>query len=77
MGGPEPSLHRESTDSLILFVHVIPLREPSAFTHDPPSFPVVKAEQLEAAREFVTGQDVFVSILTGSGKSAWATGLSR
>ena len=29
-------------------------------------YPVVKAEQLEAAREFVKGQDVFVS---GSGKS--------
>ena len=28
-----------------------------------------KAEQLEAVREFVLGQDVFVSIPTGSGKS--------
>ena len=26
------------------------------------AYPVVKAEQLEAAREFVKGQDVFVSI---------------
>ena len=30
-------------------------------------YPVVKAEQLEAAREFVKGQNVFVSIPTGSG----------
>jgi len=29
----------------------------------------VKSEQPEAAREFVKGQDVFVSLLTGSGKS--------
>ena len=32
-------------------------------------YPVVKAEQLEAVREFMKGQDVFVLILTGSGKS--------
>ena len=32
-------------------------------------YPTVKAEQLEAAREFVKGQDVFISIPTGSGKS--------
>ena len=29
----------------------------------------MKSEQLEAAREFVKGQDVFVSLPTGSGKS--------
>lgn len=29
----------------------------------------MKAEQLEAAREFVKGKDVFVSLPTGSGKS--------
>ena len=28
-------------------------------------YPVVKAELLEAAREFVKGQDVFISIPTG------------
>ena len=32
-------------------------------------YSAVKSEQLEAAREFVKGQDVFVSIPTGSGKS--------
>ena len=32
-------------------------------------YPTVKSEQLEAAREFVKGQDVFVSLPTGSGKS--------
>ena len=32
-------------------------------------YPVVKAEPLEATREFVKGQDDFVSIPTGSGKS--------
>ena len=29
----------------------------------------VKEEQLKAAREFMTGRDVFVCLLTGSGKS--------
>ena len=32
-------------------------------------YPVVKAEQLEAVREFMKGQDNFVTIPTGSGKS--------
>ena len=32
-------------------------------------YPTVKSEQPEAAREFVKGQDVFVSLPTGSGKS--------
>ena len=32
-------------------------------------YPVVKAEQLEAVREFMKGQDVFVSIPIGSEKS--------
>ena len=35
-------------------------------------YPVVKAEQLEAAREFMKHQDVFVLILTSSG-SCYAT----
>ena len=32
-------------------------------------YPVVKAEQLEAVREFVKGQNDFVTIPIGSGKS--------
>jgi len=32
-------------------------------------YPLVKGEELEAMREFKKGQDVFVSIPTGSGKS--------
>jgi len=32
-------------------------------------YPVVKAEQLEATREFVKCQEVFILILTGSGES--------
>ena len=32
-------------------------------------YPTVKSEQLEAAREFVKGQDMCVSLPTGSGKS--------
>ena len=31
-------------------------------------YPVVKAEQLEAVREFVKGQDAFVLMPSGSGK---------
>ena len=32
-------------------------------------YSTVKEEQVEAAREFVKGRDVFVAIPTGSGKS--------
>ena len=32
-------------------------------------YPIVKSKQLEAAREFVKGRDVFVALPTRAGKS--------